>query len=481
MRERLKHSLPVDLRPHTASLTRPTPDVVHELPPKPRPPGRSRPRIGIVGGGVAGMGAALALQEHADVTVLERETRTGGHAHTVDVDYDGAQVAVDVGFIVYNELNYPNFSAMLDLLGVKTIETDMSFAVSDPASYEWSSDPRGLFAWKRNAADPAFLSLLSEIMRFNRLGCAAEPGDPQCDEPLVLWLDRHGFSQRFRDSYLLPMGGAIWSTPEGEMLNYPVNALLAFFRNHRLMHAKRPKWRTVAGGSRQYVDALSQRLGDAIVTGAGVEHVRPTSDGKVETITAGGARHRFDSIVMANHACDAHRQLDPQFEDQRLALGSVHFSQNVAYLHRDPALMPRRKSAWASWNVLKGGDGGVCVTYWMNRLQKIDGDKPLFLTLNPATPPRDEMVFDTFSFDHPMYDLTSAAARRALQRVQGQDSLYFAGAWLGDGFHESGLRSGLEAAYALGGCAPWDAQLQVRHRAPSASMVSAASVQAAQL
>lgn len=440
-----------------------------------------RPDIAIVGGGIAGLGAALALRDHANVTVLEREARPGGHAHTVDVDYDGEHIAVDVGFIVYNELNYPNFTALLDLLDVGTTETDMSFSVSDPSSYEWSSDPRGIFAWKRNAADPAFLGLLAEIGRFNRIGCKAILQDAQCDEPLGQWLDRHGFSQRFRDSYLLPMGGAIWSTPEGEMLSYPAGALLSFFRNHRLMHIRRPKWRTVAGGSRQYVNALTRYLGGAVQTGVGVEHVRPTGDGHIETISAGGQRLKFDNVIMANHACDAHRQLDASLDEQRLALGSIHFSSNTAYLHRDASLMPQRKAAWASWNVLNGGDDGVCVTYWMNRLQNLPGDKPLFLTLNPARPPREDLVFDTFEFDHPMYDLTSAAARRALQRVQGRDGLYFAGAWLGDGFHEAGLRTGLEAAYALGGQAPWQAQLQQFHPAPAPAQREQSSATVVQL
>ncbi len=434
------------------------------------PPDRRRrgplPRIGIVGGGISGLGAALALRDHADVTVLEKVERPGGHAYTVDIEYDGAPISVDVGFIVYNTLNYPNFTAMLDELGVATIESDMSFSVSDPDGFEWSSNPTGLFAWKRNALNPAFLRLLSEIIRFNRVGCAAMTADGECDTPLGAWLDEHGFSEAFRESYLLPMGGAIWSTPEGEMLNYPAGALLSFFQNHRLMHAKRPKWRTIDGGSRNYVSALCDRLGDRLRTGADVQQVRRLPDGSVELDIAGSASVQFDQVIMANHAPDAHAQLDPAFEDQRLALGSIRCSANTAYLHRDASLMPRRKSAWASWNVLKGDDDRVCVTYWMNRLQGIDHDRPLFLTLNPVRPPRDELVFETFAFDHPMYDLTSAAARRSLQRVQGRDGLYFAGAWLGDGFHEAGLRSGLEAAYALGGVAPWEAQLKVQHPAP---------------
>lgn len=431
-----------------------------------RGPRGYKPRIGIVGGGISGLGAAYALRDQAEVTVLEKAARPGGHAHTVDIEYDGAPISVDVGFIVYNTLNYPNFTALLDELDVETIESDMSFSVSSPDGFEWSSNPAGLFAWKRNALNPAFLHLLSEIIRFNRLGCAADPGRTEDDIPLRVWLDRHRFSDTFRRCYLLPMGGAIWSTSEGEMLNYPANALLAFFQNHRLMHAKRPKWRTIAGGSRNYVDALCQRLGERVQTSADVQAVAPAHDGTINVATRDGVQRSFDHVIMANHAPDAVAQLDPAYEEQRMALGSVRFSQNVAYLHRDASLMPKRKSAWASWNVLKGADDSVCVTYWMNRLQDLDGERPLFLTLNPVTPPRDDLVFDTFSFDHPMYDLTSAAARRSLQRAQGRDGLYFAGAWLGDGFHEAGLRSGLEAAYALGGRTPWEAHLRTSHPAP---------------
>lgn len=429
-----------------------------------------KPRIAIVGGGISGLGAAYALRETAEVTVFEKAEKPGGHAHTVSVDYDGSEISVDVGFIVYNTLNYPNFTALLDELDVDTIESDMSFSVSNPDGFEWSSNPSGLFAWKRNALNPAFLHLLSEIVRFNRLGCAAETETTDADEPLHVWLDRHRFSDSFREAYLLPMGGAIWSTSEGEMLNYPVNALLSFFQNHRLIHAKRPKWRTIAGGSRNYVNALCKRLGDRVQTGVEVEAVRPGRYGELQVLTQDGAASSFDHVIMANHAPDAHAQLDAAFEDQKLALGSVRFSQNTAYLHRDPSLMPERKAAWASWNVLKGADDSVCVTYWMNRLQDIDHERPLFLTLNPVTPPREDMIFQTFSFDHPMYDLASAAARRSLQRAQGRDGIYFAGAWLGDGFHEAGLRSGLEAAMALGGAVPWEASLRTHHPAPERAL-----------
>ncbi len=427
---------------------------------------RGRRRIAIVGGGVAGLGAAWALRQTADVTLYESAPRLGGHAWTVDVDYDGARMPVDIGFICFNQPNYPNLTAMFEALNVRTHWTDMSFAVSDPDGYEWSSDPLGLFAWKRNVVDPRFHGLISEILRFNTIARRQISQDGLPDISLGDWLNAHGFSQTFRCAYLLPMSAAIWSTPEQLMLDYPVGSFLRFFDNHRLMHAVRPVWRTVAGGSRTYVNAIARDLGLSARVSSQIQSITPARDGRVRILENTGASFTFDAAIMACHADASHRLLAPQYEDQRLALGSVRFSPNTAWLHRDTSLMPSRRNAWASWNVLKGPGGHVCVTYWMNRLQKLPGDKPLFVTLNPVRAPAKDKVFGVYDFDHPIYDAASGAGRRALQRVQGDDGLYFAGAWLGDGFHEAGLRSGLEAAIALGGRTPWTPVLQHHHPAP---------------
>ncbi|MDZ4761862.1 MAG: FAD-dependent oxidoreductase [Alphaproteobacteria bacterium] len=424
-----------------------------------------RKRIAVVGAGVSGLGAAWALRESADVTVYERAARIGGHAWTMDIDYRGAPLAVDIGFICYNEPNYPNLTALLGHLGVATVATDMSFAVSDPKGYEWGSDPLGLFAWKRNLADPKFIGLLREILRFNTLARGHLAAGTIPDVSLGVYLDKHGFSSSFREGYLLPMGGAIWSTPEAAMLDYPVGSLIQFFDNHRLMHALRPVWRTVAGGSRTYVDRLARDLSGALRPGARIEAIRPVG-GRVQIASKTGETETFDSVILAAHANDTLSMLDRRYEDHRLALGSVRFSSNTAWLHRDPTLMPKRRAAWASWNVLKGDGGRVCVTYWMNRLQKIQSDKPVFVTLNPTVEPAAEKTFGVHEFEHPIYDAPSAAARQTIQRLQGRDGLYVSGAWLGDGFHEAGLRTGLEAALALGGSVPWEAALQHRHPAP---------------
>lgn len=422
-----------------------------------------RRRIAVIGAGVAGLGAAWALRDSADVFLFEKEDRVGGHACTVDVDYDGEQTPVDIGFICFNRPNYPNLTALFAHLGVRTVATDMSFAVSDPDGYEWGSDPLGLFAWKRNLFDTRFRALIGEILRFNSIARDAVARNAIPDMTLGDWLDGQDFSQLFRDAYLMPMSAAIWSTPEKLMPDYPVASFLTFFDNHRLMHALRPIWRTVAGGSCTYVQRLMRDLGPNVRPA--VRHVRPAPAGAIVT-DASGQPHHVDAVIFACHADQARALLDPAYEDQRLALVSIRFSSNDAWLHRDTSLMPARRAAWASWNVLRGADDDVCVSYWMNRLQAIPRRKPLFVTLNPVREPAGKDVFGVWQFEHPMYDAASAAARRAVHRLQGRDGLYFAGAWLGDGFHEAGLRTGLEAAFALGGETPWSATVRNTLPAP---------------
>lgn len=442
-----------------------------------------RRRIAVVGAGVAGLGAAWALRENADVVVYDCAPRFGGHAWTVDIDHTGMPMSVDIGFICFNRPNYPNFTKLLRHLGVKTVWTDMSFAVSDPNGYEWSSDPWGLFAWKRNALDGKFRGLLGEIIDFNNVARAELVAGNVSDMSLGDWLNHHGYSELFRTAYLLPMSAAIWSTPEKLMLDYPVGSFLQFFENHRLMHLVRPIWRTVAGGSRSYVDKLLADLGPSLRPSAQIETIRPAGPGRVQVIERNKPPETFDAVIFGCHADEALKMLDRSYDEQRLALGSVRFSQNTAYLHHDASLMPERRMAWGSWNVLKGADDTVCVSYWMNRLQKLPGKRSVFVTLNPVRDPAKDKTFGVYQFDHPMYDAPSAAARRSVQRIQGHDGLFFAGSWLGDGFHEAGLRTGLEAAFALGGSVPWEATTQHRHSlahaVPGRTQISAMASMAA--
>ena len=414
-------------------------------------------RIAIIGSGISGLGAAYALKDKADITVYEAGERAGGHAHTMDVDYDGTAISVDVGFIVYNALNYPNLIGFFDALGVATEASDMSFAVSNPDGYEWASTLNGIFAQRSNLFRPKFHKFWRTILKFNDLARDELLAGKIDDVSLGTWLNKHGFEQDFLDNYILPMGGAIWSTPEAQMLDYPARSFFQFFENHRLMHKERPKWRTVTGGSRNYVETVSALLGDRLQLNSAVHSISPFGD-KVRIDVQGGPTSVYDEVILATHSDTALDLLDPSYEDKRFLLRSVRYRPNTIYLHRDESLMPKRKAAWASWNVIKQDGPDICLTYWMNRLQNLDKDKPLFVTLNPETPPAADLTFATMEKAHPQFDAPAEAAVRALKREQGKQQIWLAGAWMGSGFHEDGLKSGLSCALSLGGTVPWTAE-----------------------
>lgn len=419
-------------------------------------------RIAVIGAGVAGLGAAWALKDVHDVTVFEKDARLGGHAHTVTIDYAGAQVDVDTGFIVYNEPNYPNLVALFKALGVETFASDMSFAVSDPDGFEWSSNGvGGLFAWKRNITNASFLCMLGDIVRFSAAARADLAADRLSASTLEDYVRALKLGRSFLHHYLLPMGAAIWSTPERDMLHYPAASFLRFFDNHRLLHINRPIWRTVAGGSRSYVRAIAATLPGRIQAGDPVIAVSKTASG-LTVRQSSGAEQSFDRVLFACHSSEAAALMGADFPAQRAVIEQIRYAPNTAYLHRDRALMPRREKAWASWNYMRQpeaerDDGQVTVSYWMNLLQGIDRAKPLFVTLNPHAPPREDLTFGVFSYDHPQFDLAALAAQKEVAGLQGRDGVWFAGAWLGFGFHEDGLATGLQAAAALGGRIPWGA------------------------
>lgn len=414
-------------------------------------------RIAIIGSGISGLSAAYALKDTADITVFEANDRAGGHAHTMDVDYDGTRLSVDVGFIVYNALNYPNLIGFFEALGVATEASDMSFAVSNPDGYEWASTLNGIFADRRNLFRPKFHKFWRTILKFNDLARAELEAGKIDDISLGFWLRNHGFDRGFLDNYILPMGGAIWSTPEAEMLDYPARSFFQFFENHRLMHKERPKWRTVSGGSRTYVNAVSNLLEDRLKLGQAVSSVAPFGS-KVRVTLMNGDTELFDDVILATHSDTTHDLLDDAYEDQRFLLKSARYRPNRIYLHRDPSLMPKRKAAWASWNVIKQNTPEMCLTYWMNRLQNLPSDKPLFVTLNPETPPAPELTFAQMEKAHPQFDAPAEAATRAIKRDLGKDNIWLAGAWMGSGFHEDGLKAGLACALSLGGQVPWVAE-----------------------
>ncbi|WP_075214640.1 NAD(P)/FAD-dependent oxidoreductase [Mongoliimonas terrestris] len=421
-------------------------------------------RIAVIGSGISGNACAFALSATHDVILYEKRDRTGGHSATVDIDYDGTRMAVDTGFIVYNELNYPNLVALFRHLEVETEASDMSFGVSiDNGRLEWAGTSLGtIFAQKRNLASPQFLWMLREIVRFNRCCAADLENGRMAGLSLGAYLQRARFGRAFIRDYLVPMGAAIWSTPDAELLDFPAASFARFFINHRLINLDRPIWRTVRGGSRTYVSKLLApllaagrvRLGDPVVS------VARTAD-HVEVRTASGEVDRFDQVVFAAHTDQTLAMLAEPTAEERALLSDVRYLPNQVYLHRDLALMPRRRAVWSSWNYLRseGRDakGPVAVSYWMNKLQNLDPTKPVFVTLNPDVPPDDRLVFGRFEYDHPQFDAAAIAAQRRLPALQGDNRTWFCGAWTGYGFHEDGLSSGLAVAEALGGVVPWRA------------------------
>ena len=428
-------------------------------------------RVAIVGTGIAGHAAAMALKAAGhNLVVYEREARAGGHAATVDIDYDGTPVTVDTGFIVYNILNYPHLTAFFEWAGVKTEASNMSFAVSaNRGAFEWCGRDgkdvfSGLFAQKRNLASPSFLWMLRDILRFQKTARAdrvAGAIGPAC---LGDYLVRHGFSGRLRDDYLVPMGAAIWSMSPRAMLDFPAQSFIDFFDNHCLLQWDRPKWRTVTGGSRSYVRKVQEMLGDCVRLGCGVARVVRTP-GRVEVTDARGKTEGFDHVVLATHAPHALAMLGDASASERDILGAMRTSVNDVVLHRDPALMPRRKAAWAAWNFLRDGDADnrqVAVTYWMNTLQNIDPARPLFITLNPPFEPDPKLVFARYAYAHPQYDAPALVARDRLGEIQGQQRTWFCGAWTAHGFHEDGMASGLAVAARLGARPPWEVAAPVR-------------------
>lgn len=418
----------------------------------PAPDGRLD--IAVVGSGISGLSAAWLLSKRHRVVLYEADGRLGGHSNTVDA----AGVAVDTGFIVFNEDTYPNLTAFLGHIGVATRRSDMSFAVSlDDGRLEYSGTGLpGLFAQGRNAVNPRFWRMLRDLVRFYR----EAPRDVAALGMMTLdeYLDARGYGEGFRDDHLYPMAAAIWSTPAAGIGAYPAASFIRFCETHGLLKLSgRPVWRTVAGGSRSYVRAIADTIAE-IVSSYPVRQIARTANG-AEIIGHDGQRRRFDQVVIATHADQALAMLaDPSDEERRL-LGAFRYTDNDAILHCDPCLMPRRRRVWSSWNYMtRHDDAGrrLAVTYWMNRLQGIEGDRPLFVTLNPHRDIAPGAVLRHMRYSHPRFDARATLAQRQLWSLQGGRNRWFCGAYFGAGFHEDGLQAGLAVAETLGGLRrPW--------------------------
>lgn len=411
-------------------------------------------RIAVVGSGISGLGAAWALAREHDVVLFERAPRAGGHAHTLVVDTVDGGLAVDTGFMVYNERNYPELSRLFAVLGVETRPTDMSFSVSQRDQRvirEWAggNGAAGVFAQVRRLADAGHWRLLAGIVRFNRAARLALARGP-VNGTLGDFLRVHGVSRVLADRYLVPMTAAIWSCPPRLMLDSPASTILGFLSNHGLLGLHgRPQWRSLAGGSVTYVRRLLAASGTPVRLATPVTGIARHAGGV--RVATGHGSESFDACVLACHADDALVLMEDADRRERGVLGAFGFSASTAFVHRDAALMPAARRAWASWNVrMHGGrEAGeaVCVTYWLNRLQCLPGPGNVFVTINPGRPPRDTIA--VLEYTHPVLDAAAVQAQQELPAIQGRGGLYYAGAWTRYGFHEDGLASGLAAARAI--------------------------------
>jgi len=430
-----------------------------------------RPRVAIIGSGIAGLGAAHTLHGLADVTLFEAGDYFGGHTHTVEMtlpDAHGQAVTfgVDTGFLVLNERTYPNLLALLAQLDVPVAKSDMSFSVKAPGSapggavLEWSgSDLSSVFAQRRNLINPRFWRMLSDIVRFNRITTKlAERGeDLASDSPLLQplgeFLLEQRFSPEFRDWYFLPMMGCIWSCPTDQMLAFPVATMVRFCHNHGLIQVtNRPQWYTVAGGARQYVEKIVSRIPDSRLNTPVLQVVRGSQGVRVVTE---GAIERFDAVVFACHSDQTLALLGGEASaDEREVLGAIRYQPNRAVLHTDSTVLPASQRAWAAWNYERSPHASqeatqVCLHYLLNRLQPLPVQQPVVVSLNPQREIDPRHVVGSYEYAHPVFDLAAIRAQARVPALQGRHHSFFAGAWTGYGFHEDGLKSGMRAAQAL--------------------------------
>ena len=415
-------------------------------------------KIAVIGSGISGLSAAWHLSHDCRVDIYEKDDRLGGHSNTVET----ANGPVDTGFIVYNEACYPNLVALFDYLDISTTETDMSFGISiDNGNLEYAGrDLKGMFAQPSNLLKPGYWKMLSDILRFYKEAPIYLKNNPGNKDSLGAYLNKNGYGTGFIDNHLIPMGAAIWSTPSHKMMDYPLMSFVTFCENHGLLQIKsRPQWRTVSGGSKVYVSKMVENFPGHVYLNKAVKNICQAPNGKIILESHEGWRQEYDHVILACHA-DQAAAIVPKTDPGLInLLSSFKYQRNKAILHTDSRLMPKRRGAWCSWNYLserKTGDLELCVTYWMNNLQQIQGKQDYFVTLNPITEPEEGSIIRSFLYDHPVYDHASCEAQKKLWPLQGKDGLWFCGSYLGYGFHEDGIQSGLAVAEAITGRKrPW--------------------------
>ena len=436
--------------------------------------------IAVIGAGVSGLSCAWKLRRGGpvgtsrangepnvtpNVTLYEANDYAGGHTHTVDAEVDGIRYPVDTGFLVFNHRTYPRLVALFDELGVQTAASEMTFSVKltgrGTRAIEWAgTDLNSVFIQRRNLFDPRFLRMLADLLRFNRQTMAFAHDAPSARDTLTLgeFLDAHRYSHVFRDWYLLPMAAAIWSCSTAQMREFPLSTFVRFCANHGLLQVTdRPQWYTVKGGARNYVERLLASLTDVRIGEPALAVARLRSNGasKVAVRSARGTT-LYDHVVLACHSDQSLALLDGAQRDERALLSAVRYQQNRAILHTDTRVLPSRRGAWAAWNYQcdiassAPADRAVCVHYLINKLQPVPFERPVILSLNPTQPIDRSAILGEFEYAHPVFDGCAINAQRRLPEIQGRGNVWYCGAWTGYGFHEDGLKSGIEVAEAIG-------------------------------
>jgi predicted NAD/FAD-binding protein len=421
-------------------------------------------KIAIVGSGISGLAVAHSLKGQADITLFEAGDYFGGHANTVDITLPTSQGmvthGVDTGFLVFNERTYPNLINLFAELGVETSLSDMSFSVQAPRAWgnealEWSgSNLDTVFAQRRNLLRPQFYKMLLDVLRFNKLctEIAVQQNETAMRQPLSEFLRQHQFGEAFQNWYFLPMMGCIWSCPTDQMLAFPVATMIRFCHNHGLLQvSNRPRWFTVTGGSRNYVQKIVKDVSDKRLN-TPVQLIERDEQG-VRIVTQGAAE-RFDEVVICAHSDQALRMLRNPSDAETQCLSAIRYQDNVAVLHTDESVLPSRRKAWAAWNYARAESedqesSRVCLHYLLNKLQPLPYSQAVVVSLNPTQPIDPAKVIRRFDYAHPVFDLAAIEAQQHMHRIQGQQNTWYAGAWLGYGFHEDGLKSGLSVAREL--------------------------------
>ena len=417
-------------------------------------------KIAIIGSGISGLSSALLLSQKHNITLFEINKRFGGHANTVDIMYKQSLIPVDTGFIVYNKLNYPNLIGFFNFLKVETINSDMSFAVSArDGQLEYSGSMTGIFAQKRNLLNIKFYKMLKDIIVFFLFGYKYAFQVKE-NESLAEYVSRCKFSEEFVKDHLIPMSSAIWSCPEKEILNFPAKTLLTFFKNHQLINfIFRPKWRTVKGGSRQYVnkvvDKIKKNKRNKLVLNSKIKSIF-SKNNKIE-INFEKNTEIFDKVIMATHPDQTIKLIKNLDKQSTNILSKFKYQKNTVYLHSDKNLMPKNKKTWSSWNYISSKkEEKSSVTYWMNLLQKINNSLNIFVSLNPYIIPSKSLTYKKIIYEHPIFNSKTNEAQSKMIEIQGKNNIFYAGAWLKYGFHEDGIASAVNISKTLNVAVPWE-------------------------